>query len=76
MNINVNKVKIVTTSPIENVDEILKALGDAGAGIIGNYNYCSMQTNCVGTFMGNDNSSPYIGEKGKLEKVNEIKLEM
>jgi hypothetical protein len=76
MNININKVKIVTTSPIENVDEILKELGDAGAGIIGNYNYCSMQTNSIGTFMGNDNSNPYIGEKNKLEKVEEIKLEM
>lgn len=76
MNININKVKIVTTSPIENVDEILKALGDAGAGIIGNYNYCSMQTECIGTFKGNDNSNPYIGEKNKLEKAKEIKLEM
>ena len=60
MNINVNRVKIIVTIPIENVDEVRDAICDAGAGLIGNYTHCSMSTKCIGTFMLNDNANPYI----------------
>lgn len=76
MNINVSKVKIIVTTPIENADEIRQTLGDAGAGIIGNYSHCSISEKIVGTFMGNDSTNPYIGEKNKLEKVQEEKIEV
>ena len=76
MNINVKKVKIIVTSPIENVDEIRQALGDAGAGRIGNYTHCSMSTDCIGTFKGNEESNPYIGTKNKIEMVKEVKIEV
>lgn len=75
MNFNVNRVKIFVTIPIENVEEVRNAVCQAGAGIIGNYNYCTSSTKSVGTFMPNNNANPYIGENNKLEFVEEEKLE-
>jgi len=76
MNLNVNKVKIIVTIPIENVEDVRNAICEAGAGVIGNYSYCSMSTKCIGTFKSNDNANPYIGEKNNLEFVEEEKLEV
>ena len=76
MNINISKVKIATTVPIENANEIRQVLGDAGAGVIGNYSHCCISERIVGTFKGNDKSNPYIGEKNKLEIVEEKKIEV
>lgn len=76
MNINITKVKIIVTSPIENADEIKKVLGDAGAGVIGNYTYCSMSNKIIGSFLPNDKANPYIGEKNKFEQVEEEKIEV
>ncbi|MBE6144103.1 MAG: hypothetical protein E7169_00805 [Firmicutes bacterium] len=76
MNINVNKVKIIVTIPIENVEEVRNAMCEAGAGIIGNYTHCSMSTKCIGTFKPNDDANPYIGENNKMEFVEEEKLEV
>ena len=76
MNINVNRVKIIVTIPLENVEEVRNAICEAGAGVIGNYTYCSMSTKCVGTFKPTDESNPYIGEKNNLELVDEEKLEV
>ena len=76
MNVNVNRVKIVVTIPIENLEEVRNAICEAGAGIIGNYTHCSMSTKCIGTFKPNDNANPYIGENNKLEFVEEEKLEV
>ena len=76
MNIDINKVKIIVTIPIENVNEVRSAICEAGAGVIGNYTYCSMSTKCIGTFKPTDEANPYIGEKNKLEFVEEEKLEV
>ena len=76
MNISINKVKIIVTIPVENVAEVRNAVCEVGAGIIGNYTYCSMSTKCTGTFKPNDNANPYIGEKNKIEFVKEEKLEV
>lgn len=76
MNIDVKKVKIIVTVPIENVDEVRNAICDEGAGVIGNYTHCSMTTKCIGTFKPNDEASPYIGENNRLEFVEEEKLEV
>ncbi len=75
MNININKVKIFVTIPPENIEEVRKAVCEAGAGVIGNYAYCTTSTKSIGTFIPNDNAKPYIGESNKLEIVEEEKLE-
>jgi len=76
MNININRVKIIVTVPIDNVDEVRIALCEAGAGIIGNYTHCSMSSKCIGTFKPNEDANPYIGENNRLEYVEEEKLEV
>ena len=76
MNFNVNRVKIIVTIPIENVEEVRNAICEAGAGIIGNYTHCSMFSNCIGTFKPNDKAIPFNGENNKMEFVEEEKLEV
>lgn len=75
MNINVNKVKIFVTIPPENVEKVRNVVCEAGAGVIGDYSFCTSSTKSIGTFMPNDNADPYIGENNKLEFVKEEKLE-
>ncbi len=75
MTINVNKVKIFVTIPTEDVDKVRNAVCEAGAGIIGNYDYCTSSVKSIGTFKPNDKANPYIGENNKLEFVEEEKLE-
>ena len=69
------KVKIFVTVPKDNLEDVRKAMCDAGAGIIGNYSYCTCSAKVVGTFIPNDNAKPYIGKQNKLEYVEEEKLE-
>ena len=76
MNFNVKKVKIFVTVPKDNLDEVRTSMCNAGAGIIGNYTFCSTSTKSVGTFIPNDIANPYIGEQNKLEVVEEEKLEV
>lgn len=76
MNIDINRVKIIVTIPIDNVNEVRTAICNAGAGIIGNYTNCSMSTKCIGTFKPTNKANPYIGEQNKLEFVEEEKLEV
>ena len=75
MNFNVNRVKIFVTVPIDNVENVRKAVCEAGAGIIGEYSYCTSSTRVSGTFIPSENANPYIGELNKLEYVDEEKLE-
>lgn len=76
MNFDVKKVKIIVTVPLENLEEVRNAMCNKGAGIIGNYTHCTMSTKCTGTFKPNEFASPYIGEKNKLEYIEEEKLEV
>ena len=71
-----NKVKIVTMVPVGNVDSVRNAICDSGAGIIGNYTYCTTSTKCIGTFILNKKATPYIGKNDKLEFVDEVRLEV
>lgn len=75
MNVNVNKVKIFVTIPTENVEKVRNTVCEIGAGVIGNYQFCTSSTKSTGTFKPNDNANPYIGENNKLEFVEEEKLE-
>jgi len=67
--------KLVVFIPEENVDAVAQALAGTGAGVIGNYTECTFRTRGTGTFRGGEDANPYLGEKGRLEKVEEIRLE-
>jgi hypothetical protein len=43
-----NQVKIVVTVPESDTEKLLKAIGDAGAGSIGNYTHCSFTSKGTG----------------------------
>lgn len=73
---NIKKVKIVTMIPRDCVDKVRNSICSIGAGIIGNYSYCTTSTKCIGTFKPNSKANPYIGEKDKIEFVEEEKLEI
>lgn len=64
--------KLTTYAPINNAEEVRVALFKAGAGNIGNYENCSYNTEGFGTYKGNENSNPSIGEKGRLQTENEV----
>ena len=68
-------VKFVVFVPLSHADIVRKALGEAGAGKIGNYNFCSFSTCGVGRFCGNEKSNPTVGEANKYESVEEEKIE-
>lgn len=76
MQFEIKRVKIVVTVPIEDTERIRKVICEAGAGIIGEYSYCSMTTKCIGTSMPNENANPYIGTSNTLEYIEEDKLEV
>lgn len=75
MNIDIKRVKIFVTVPLENLEMIRNIVCETGAGIIGDYTYCTSSTKSLGTFKPNDNANPYIGEKNNLEFVEEEKIE-
>ena len=75
MTLNVNRVKIFVIVPVENVNQVREAVCNAGAGIIGEYTFCTSSTKSLGTFIPSENANPYIGERNKLEFVEEEKLE-
>ncbi len=68
--------KLVTYTIPENVEKVRNALFDAGAGKIGNYDDCSFTSQGIGTYMGNENSNPEIGERFEFVEAQEIKIEV
>lgn len=67
--------KLVTYVPEEKAEQVRNALFHAGAGNIGNYSECSFNGEGTGTFKGGENSSPYVGEAGKRQYENEVRIE-
>ena len=75
MNIDIKRVKIFVTIPLDSVEKVREAVCNAGAGIIGEYTFCTSSTKSTGTFIPSENANPHIGERNKLEFVEEEKLE-
>ena len=68
-------LKIVVFVPKTHTDIIRKALGDAGAGKIGNYSHCSYSVDGKGRFLPLEGAKPAIGDVGKYEEVIEERIE-
>lgn len=73
---NFSFVKIAVFTPLSHCDAVRKALAEAGAGHIGNYDSCSFSTKGVGRFRGLEGTKPFIGEAGKTENVEEERIEV
>jgi dinuclear metal center YbgI/SA1388 family protein len=69
-------VKIAVFVPEKHVDSVAAVMAESGAGVIGEYQSCSFRISGKGTFQGSEHSTPAIGKPGRLEQVDEIRLEM
>lgn len=68
--------KLVTFVPNSHLEIVRNNLFNAGAGNIGNYDSCSFSIEGIGSFKGNENSNPFVGEKEKLSLEKETRLEL
>lgn len=68
--------KLVVFVPTTDADRLLDALAADGAGAIGDYERCAWQTTGTGTFRPLAGASPSIGQVGRIETVDETRLEV
>lgn len=68
-------VKYAVFVPRSHADFVREAMIGAGGGHIGDYSGCTFSVSGEGTFIPEEGTNPFIGEKGKLEKVQELRIE-
>jgi len=71
----VSRVKLVWFVPEEALEVTRDAVFEAGGGHIGAYERCSWYTSGTGTFLGEADTSPTLGESGREERVAELRVE-
>jgi dinuclear metal center YbgI/SA1388 family protein len=67
--------KLAVYVPVDHAADVRNAIGNAGAGFIGEYSHCSFSVTGTGRFLPGNHANPYIGEKGKMEEVKEVRIE-
>ncbi|NUU62374.1 Nif3-like dinuclear metal center hexameric protein [Paenibacillus agri] len=67
--------KLVVFVPKDHHQKVLDAILNAGAGSIGNYSHCSFNIEGYGTFLPGEDTEPYIGEPGKMQRAEEVRIE-
>jgi hypothetical protein len=67
--------KLVWFVPAEALEQTRDAVFRAGAGRIGEYERCSWYAQGEGTFLGGEASDPAIGERGREQRVAELRVE-
>lgn len=72
----VPRLKLVIFVPVPHLEPVQQALWQAGAGQIGQYSKCSFYAPGCGTFHGSDESHPAVGQAGRFEKADEVRLEV
>lgn len=68
-------LKLVTFIPESHLDKVRDAIFNAGAGSTGNYDRCGFVAEGTGSFRGNEDSDPFVGEKGKMNFEKEVRFE-
>ena len=68
--------KIETFVPEAYLEPVKRALFEAGAGQIGDYEACCAFWPVTGQFKPNDQATPFLGVAGQIETVEEFKLEL
>lgn len=69
------RYKIVVYVPESHGDALRDAMGKAGAGVIGNYSHCTFTIKGTGRFKPEHGANPAKGAIGKLEEVDEERIE-
>jgi dinuclear metal center YbgI/SA1388 family protein len=70
-----SQYKLVAFVPEKEVEKVSSAMFAAGAGRIGDYSSCSFRSPGTGTFFGEAGTNPAVGESGKLERAEEVRVE-
>lgn len=68
--------KICFFVPVDYTEKVKEALFNAGAGQIGDYEYCSWQCLGQGQFKALKGSKPFIGKHNQLEIIDEYRVEL
>lgn len=68
-------LKLVYFVPEDQAEATRKAIFEAGAGCIGEYDECSYNLEGTGTFRAGDTANPYVGEKGARHYEKEVRIE-
>ncbi len=68
--------KIVVYTPMSHASSVRQAMGEAGAGKLGRYSFCSFSSKGVGRFLPEEGARPAIGEVGIFEEVEEERIEV
>jgi len=68
-------LKLVVFVPVSHAGAVREALGRSGAGYIGNYSHCTYNLRGIGTFYPLEGTNPFIGTTGRLEQVEEVRIE-
>ncbi len=66
---------LVTFVPETHLESLKKALFEAGAGSVGNYDSCAWCTKGFGQFKPKTGANPFIGEIDRVEVVEEWRIE-
>ncbi|HEY3283969.1 MAG TPA: Nif3-like dinuclear metal center hexameric protein [Armatimonadota bacterium] len=69
-------LKLAVFTPPGYVERLLQAMSGAGAGQLGAYSHCSFQFPGIGTYLPMAGAEPFVGEVGRLERAEEVRLEM
>ena len=72
---NDQRYKLVWFVPEEALDASRDAVFAAGGGRIGDYQRCSWYASGTGTFVGGERTDPTIGQRGREERVPELRVE-
>ena len=67
---------LIVYVPLDHADAVRKALAEAGAGKIGNYDSCSFSMRGTGRYRPGTDADPHVGEIGKPEAVDEECIEV
>ena len=74
-NVTAETYKLVWFVPAEALDATRDAVFGAGAGRIGEYERCSWYAEGTGTFLAGEGADPALGERGREERVAELRVE-
>lgn len=69
-------VTLETFVPETHAEKVRHAMGEAGAGKVGNYSHCSFSVKGIGRYRPEKGAKPAIGKVGKLEEVHEERITM
>ncbi len=66
---------LVVYVPTSHTHAVLAAIGDAGAGRIGNYSHCSFVSAGTGRFTPHAGAAPFLGQVDSPAEVSEDRIE-